>query len=1179
MNSFTLIRRSLRFYARAHLGVVLGAAVGSAALVGALVVGDSVRLSLRDLALARLGHVETAMASGDRLFRAQLGGQKIAAVLQLAGTAASEDASARANHVQILGVNTSFWNLANQPPAIGNLASDVVVLNQPLARQLKAKAGDTVVLRVAKPSLLSRDAPISPQGDSSVALRLKVQSVVSDEEFGRFSLQANQVAPFNAFVNLTNLQQVIGQTNRANLLLIPEISKIEFHGSIMVLKAINPLDPSAELRLPDETYTLAKPSLWEAIWDHNALENWRQGKEEADRMGGPLAEANRALRQSLRLRNRSFGWQLADASLNLRALPDNSGTELRSSRIFLDPPVVAAALSLSTDSALRTPHSALPQPVLTYFVNALHSGSNTTPYSMVTAMGAPVVPNDMRDDEILINDWLAEDLNAKPGDTLSLTYFVIGNGRALEQRTNEFRIHGIVPMTGAAADRGLMPDFPGIAEAESSSDWDAGMPINFKKIRPKDEQYWKQYRGTPKAFITLAAGQKMWANRFGNCSAIRFPQSAGSLDKVRTELLKKIDPASVGLSFQPVREQALAASSQAVDFGQLFIGFSFFLIVAALLLMGLLFQFGLEQRAQEIGTLLALGFRPRQVRRLFLGEGAALALIGGIIGALGGVFYAKAMLWGLATVWRSAVGTSALRYHATAQTLIIGVVSSSIVGAITIWFTLRRQARKPARELLAGGDESGAAPASAGWKRYLGLWAGPIAALLALGMIGEAIWQRDTSSAETFFSAGALLLIGGLGFSWSWLAAVGRRRHEKASAGLTLAGLGLRACGRRRNRSLATIGLLACGVFLIVAIGAFRVDANLSAHERSSGTGGFALLGESALPVTYDLNSAAGREFYGLNDSKLKDVSVVAFRMRDGDEASCLNLNRAQTPRLLGVNPEELHKRGAFTFAEVMKDLSPEKGWALLKPDAGSTNIESEIPAIGDENSILWAMGKKIGDTVDYHDAQGKPFKVRLVGALANSVLQGNLIIDEDEFVKRFPDESGYRMFLLDAPSNNVTEISGLMTRALRDAGLELTPAAQRLNEFNAVQNTYLDTFQVLGGLGLLLGSAGLGVVVLRNVQERRGELALLLAVGFRRRALQWLVLSEHGALLGLGLAVGIVAAVIGVLPALLSPGAQIPCASLAVTLAAVLLNGLIWTWLATQFALRGKLINALRNE
>ena len=47
-----LILCSLRFHARAHLGVVLGAMVGSAALIGALAMGDSVRGSLKDMALS-----------------------------------------------------------------------------------------------------------------------------------------------------------------------------------------------------------------------------------------------------------------------------------------------------------------------------------------------------------------------------------------------------------------------------------------------------------------------------------------------------------------------------------------------------------------------------------------------------------------------------------------------------------------------------------------------------------------------------------------------------------------------------------------------------------------------------------------------------------------------------------------------------------------------------------------------------------------------------------------------------------------------------------------------------------------------------------------------------------------------------------------------------------------------
>ena len=1092
MTSWTLIRRSLWFHRRAHLGVALGAAVGSAALIGALLVGDSVRGSLREMALARLGATHFALAANDRFVRADLAGELgraekslCAPVMQLPGTASAQDASARANQVQILGVDERFWQLANQPPAFTNIPPEAVVLNQPLADQLKANVGDTILLRVQKPSLLSRDAPISSQEDSAIALRLKVQAVVSPEQFGRFSLQANQIAPFNAFVNLSWLQERVAQKGRANLLLL-------------------------------------------------ANSSGGTGTNE-------ILQATKALRDN---------WQLADAELELRGVP-GGGSELRTDRVFLDP--------ASVDAARKAVSNA--QPIVTYFVNELGTAAAATPYSMVTAMGDPIVLLDMKDDEILLNDWLANDLQTKIGETLTLTYFVIGNGRALEERTNVFRIRDIVPLKGAAADRTLMPDFPGLARAESSSDWDTGFPINLKRIRPTDEQYWKDYRGTPKAFVTPAAGTNMWANRFGEFTAVRFPKSAGSVEQIRAAIRQNLDPASVGLSFLPVRETALAATAQVVPFGELFLGFSFFLIVAALLLMALLFQFGLEQRAVEVGILLALGFGPRRVRRLLLLEGVALALVGGIVGALGGIAYAKAMLRGLTTIWRGAVGTSSLQYHAQPETLVAGTLGAAVVAVITLWLALRRQARQPARELLAEGASE--ARLNAGTKRSRGAWVGIIAGVAGIGTVAYAFWQGEKASADTFFSAGSLILIAGLGFATAWLAA---HAVGKQPAQLTIGGLGLRGCARRRKRSVTTIGLLACGAFLIVAVDAFRQDANQNATARSSGTGGFALIGESALPITYDLNGKAGRDFYGLNSPQLADVHFAAFRVRDGDEASCLNLNRAIQPRLLGVNP------GAFTFADAAKGLAG-KGWLMLKDRGG------EIPAIGDENSIQWAMGKKVGDTLDYTDERGRPFKVRLVGAVANSILQGNLIIDEAEFVKCFPGESGYRMFLIDAPSNVMTNAAGALSRALQDAGLELATTAKRLNAFNAVQNTYLSTFEILGGLGLLLGSAGLGIVVLRNLQERRGELALMLAVGFRRRAVQRLVLSEHGALLGLGLGLGILAAAIAVLPALLSAGSQIPYGTLALTLSAVLLNGLVWTWLATRLALRGRLLDALRNE
>jgi ABC-type antimicrobial peptide transport system permease subunit len=184
---------------------------------------------------------------------------------------------------------------------------------------------------------------------------------------------------------------------------------------------------------------------------------------------------------------------------------------------------------------------------------------------------------------------------------------------------------------------------------------------------------------------------------------------------------------------------------------------------------------------------------------------------------------------------------------------------------------------------------------------------------------------------------------------------------------------------------------------------------------------------------------------------------------------------------------------------------------------------------------------------------------------LPNSILQGSLVISERNFIEKFPSASGYRVFLMDA-------IPEGLARTLEDKGFEAVPAWRRLAEFSQVENTYLGIFQALGGLGLLLGSVGLAIVVLRNVMERRGELALLQAVGFERRKLRWLVLSEHWLLVLLGVVLGTGAALVAVWP---QRAHGVP----VLTLALLAAGGLFWSWLAAVAALRGPLLPALRNE
>ena len=113
----------------------------------------------------------------------------------------------------------------------------------------------------------------------------------------------------------------------------------------------------------------------------------------------------------------------------------------------------------------------------------------------------------------------------------------------------------------------------------------------------------------------------------------------------------------------------------------------------------------------------------------------------------------------------------------------------------------------------------------------------------------------------------------------------------------------------------------------------------------------------------------------------------------------------------------------------------------------------------------------------------------------------------------------------------------------------------------------------------MILGSVGLGLVVLRNVLERRGELAMLRAVGFNKILLKKMVFHEHIGLMLYGLICGIIAALVAVSPALKSPGAQVPYLSLTLTTFAIGISGVIWIWISTTLALSGEMLDALRNE
>ena len=206
--------------------------------------------------------------------------------------------------------------------------------------------------------------------------------------------------------------------------------------------------------------------------------------------------------------------------------------------------------------------------------------------------------------------------------------------------------------------------------------------------------------------------------------------------------------------------------------------------------------------------------------------------------------------------------------------------------------------------------------------------------------------------------------------------------------------------------------------------------------------------------------------------------------------------------------------------------------------------------------------------------------RLTLVAALSDSVLQGELIMSDANFVAAFPEQQGYRFLLIDTPAASAGAIGTAIERGASDLGADAVATAERLEEYHAVENANISTFQTLGGLGLVIGTVGLAAVLLRNVLERRRELALLRAVGYRATHLLAIVVAENALLIVCVVTLGAIAAAVAIGPAALSRGARLPLsAGGAGLLLAVLAAGLLSSVIATRAALRAPLVASLRAE
>lgn len=1198
----TLITRSFWFHRRGNLAVLLGVAVGAAVITGALLVGDSLRGSLRDRALRGLAWVEAAMVS-PRFIRPPANrrfGEWVEWAVTVRATVRTDDR--QIGSAVIWAAEKDFARRFVEPQPRADLLTRFVLLftgepsraylifEQPFPRRIESGQvwiaartaaalgvglGDPVKLQVARRTEVPRESLLGRRsaGDSLLTLTATVGGILNnDDPMADFSIASGTAEPHNLFVNLAWLQDALGEQGRINAILEANADSAYFQTALRTLLTLD--DWGLVVRTPTTRTDALMASL-----DRN-----KDGSIQPGEWRGRLAET--VVEQADADRNRTLSRQELVSEFERRGY-----VSLESRQMLLEPAVERAALAAAKESDLRA------SPTLIYLANGISDGRQSIPYSIVAALDPAGLPNapQLSDDEILLADWAATPLTAKPGDAISVTYFEPELEGRIQERTAKFRLRGIVPMTGLAADPDLAPEFPGITDKLDLKDWDPPFPYDNKRIQRRDDEYWGRYRTTPKAYITLAAGQRLFGSRFGQVTSIRLSLPGGKtpgdavVQKFEKALLSHLDPAAGGFVFEDVRARALAASQGGQDFGMLFLGFSFFLIAAALLLVGLLVRLNGERRAREIGLLLATGFSVAQVRRLLVREAMAVAVVGSAIGLALAIGYAALMLRLLAALWPNGSVGSLLHLHVTPLSLVIGFVATLIVAWLAIRWAIRSLSRVPPSALLGGATSmpaelSDARPQRARWTAIIA-GAGAVALLIAGRFV-----QGVEEQAGTFFGGGALALTALLAAGWVWLRRPERRPIGPGSG--ALARLGTRNTARNPGRSLLTAALLASASFLLVAVESFRRNPEKDFESRLGGSGGFALLATTTVPIYQDPASPEGRqEWLDALESRWRQASgstpeqvrakldaartvldsatIIPLRRQNGDDASCLNLYQPGRPRIMAA-PPALIARGGFRFAA--SEGSADNPWRLLD----SPRDDGAIPAIAEAHTVQWMLKSGLGGRVTVQDDQGRAVPLRIVALLQDSPFQGELFLGSADFRKLFPKQEGFAELLIDPAGHNDT-MRDLLLAGFADRGLAVESTLEKVQSYLQVENTYLSTFQILGGFGLLLGTAGLAVVLLRNVWERRREFALLSATGFRPRDLATLVMVENVVLVAFGISAGVAAALLAVLPS--GSDAGTPWARLGVMLTLVLLAGLAAGLGAMRSTVRSPVIPALRAE
>jgi len=771
-----------------------------------------------------------------------------------------------------------------------------------------------------------------------------------------------------------------------------------------------------------------------------------------------------------------------------------------------------------------------------------------------------------RDGEIVINAELARTLAAGPGDVLTL--WLYGQARDL-------RVTRVVPAKGVAAggagtgrDAFVAPGtLAGAARAGGTVT--AGPPGS---------------GGGSPAAEAAAAGP--WTFVYvSNTGGVEGGNRHS--DAVGAKLDAALGPAAhKDVTVEKVKQQALREADQGgSELGSFFLFVGCFAIIAGVMLLVNIFVMLAEERKPELGMLRAVGMRRGRLVRVFVIEGALYALVASLVGVVLGIGVGRAVVEVAGRIFASMSpdeGGLGLTFSVTPTSLVNGFALGFLIAFLTVALTSVRISRlnviAAIRDLAGDGGRRlkwrwvalstlgaaglGAVAAMAvsrsqGVGTYLypsltvlalcpllvrfapkrWVYTGASLAVLGWGLAANTLRPKvfDDGSTATFVVLGSVLV-------FSAVALVSQNQElltrplRPLVARPSLAGLATRlgvaypvARPFRTGAILIMYGLVVFTLVLITVFGGI-IQATLG-NEVANASGGFALRADfnPSAAVADPAAAFRGGRFAG---------HVAAVAPLSTAKARVSNLGRLDRTDVVAVGATPaIVQGGLFPLQERLAGLGDDRAvWRRVLADPRYVIADRFLRQ---EEAGPSSVDYHPGDTLTLTDpSSGKAERKTVAGTLRSAqafygvgladASGGPVILGQGALAAQFGTAAKVSSALV-APAAGTSDQS--LTADLQGeflpASLVVTQVRREVEREFAANRSFFQLMEGFLALGLLVGIAGLGVVMVRAVRERRRTIGVLRALGFQSRTVQRAFLTESSFVALEGIVLGTVLSIV----------------------------------------------------